>query len=141
MRLKRDKHDKVFSDLVRCRSNYTCESCGKECHGDLSMLDCSHYISRAHKRTRWHPDNAFAHCKSCHHKLGGNPGAFYQHYIEKRGIETEQQVQSAAKRSWRATKDQKELLYRHYVNQLKIMHEMRRDGHIGWLDFDMLEVG
>lgn len=78
MRVKRSPADDWFSKLVRERAEHTCESCGKYCgpkheHG---RLDCSHIFSRRHRATRWHPDNAVAHCFRCHQYLGGNPLEF-----------------------------------------------------------------
>lgn len=143
MRLKRDKYDKVFSDLVRCRANYTCENCRRSFPGpgpELINLDCSHYIGRSHWRTRIHPDNAFSHCKSCHRLLGDNPGAFYHHYVEMRGADKEGELQRASKKPWKVSKVDKELIYKHYVTQLKTMREERKGGNIGWLDFNLLEL-
>ena len=75
MKVKRDKRDDVFSKLVRERAENSCEWCGKYCgpKHENGRLDCSHIFSRRHMATRWHPDNAVAHCFSCHLKYGENP--------------------------------------------------------------------
>src|SRR3990167_1019129 len=74
MRVKRDKRDAIFSLLVRERAGWRCERCGKQfSREDGQGLHCSHFISRRHRSTRWHPDNAAAHCFSCHQWLGEHP--------------------------------------------------------------------
>src|SRR3990167_7690933 len=84
MRVKRDKRDAIFSLLIRERSSWLCERCGKQfSREDGQGLHCSHFISRRHRSTRWHPDNAAAHCFSCHQYLGEHPMEFTR-WIEAR---------------------------------------------------------
>src|SRR3990167_9446493 len=84
MRVKRDKRDAIFSLLIRERSSWLCERCGKQfSREDGQGLHCSHFISRRHRSTRWHPDNAAAHCFSCHQYLGEHPLEFAE-WIKQR---------------------------------------------------------
>ena len=87
MGIKRDKHDAVFSDLVRCRNNYTCEMCDKE-YPDSSTrggLHCSHYFGRRHQSTRYHPDNGFCLCFGCHRKVEEDPKFHTEWVISRLG--------------------------------------------------------
>ena len=77
MNIKRDKRDAIFSLLIRERAGWKCERCGKRfSREDGQGLHCSHFISRRHRSTRWHPDNAAAHCFTCHQYLGEHPLEF-----------------------------------------------------------------
>ncbi len=84
MNIRRDKRDKLFSDLVRERAEWRCERCGKYFpEGHRQGLECSHLFTRARKSGRWHPVAAVAHCTGCHSYLGGNPLEFAA-WIESR---------------------------------------------------------
>lgn len=59
--------DKKFSDWLRERNNYTCEKCGYYEEPPTKRIQNSHYIGRAHKATRYDPENCDVFCASCHH--------------------------------------------------------------------------
>lgn len=72
--MKRTQADDWFSKCVRERVDWHCEKCGKYYPpGKRQGLHCSHIFSRRHNSIRYDPDNAFAHCFSCHQWFGGNP--------------------------------------------------------------------
>ena len=66
-------------------------------------------MSRRHTALRWHPDNAVAHCFSCHQRLGENPVLFHEWIVDKFGKERidflRQAIQSPVKLS-KADKEQ-----------------------------------
>lgn len=74
--IKFTEEDRLFSKLVKLRSDQSCQYCHTSFKHDLSQLHCSHWKGRANKSTRYHPDNAFAHCVMCHDKLGHSPALF-----------------------------------------------------------------
>lgn len=76
MAVKRTKHDRVFSNLIRERANWCCDVCGIDLTHEPIRLQCSHFSSRKHLRTRWHPWNAAAQCASCHSRLESRPLEF-----------------------------------------------------------------
>ena len=67
MKIKTDKYDKRFSQLIRLR-DVVCQRCGKG-----GRLECSHVHSRRHKAIRWDTRNAKALCFTCHQWYGANP--------------------------------------------------------------------
>lgn len=85
--IKRDIRDKHFSDLVRRRANWSCEGCGKAYGGPSTALHCSHFFGRRARSTRWHKDNAVAHCFGCHQKFSENPLTFCEWMKERLGEE------------------------------------------------------
>lgn len=139
--VKINKLDSIFSKLVRERVNYTCENCGTYYpEGRARMaIHCSHYYSRRHQATRYHPDNAFAHCYGCHQKLGGDPGEFYRWYVERMGEGREELIREKANSIFKRTKADKEDLYKHMKEQHKTMLEKRANGETGRIEFDAFD--
>lgn len=136
MKIKRDKRDAVFSELVRERVNWTCESCGKYYpEGNRMGLHCSHYVGRAHKTTRWEPANAFAHCFGCHQRFEANPGLFHRWYVERHGTVTEQAIVEKGRGIARFREADLDEIYAHLKAELKRMKSLRKDGHTGRIEF------
>lgn len=71
--IKRSLTDKLFSEIVRRRANWSCEYCLKDFSLRRGILDCSHYITRGNKRTRWDFKNCSSICRGCHDYFGKNP--------------------------------------------------------------------
>ena len=80
--MKIDRKDRLFSLLVRERSGWKCEYCGKQYEPNSQGLHCSHFVSRRYRGLRWHPMNAAAHDFGCHQRLGGNPIEFAE-WVER----------------------------------------------------------
>lgn len=57
--------DKVFSQLVRAKAGKICQHCQEEL-----ATECSHFLSRRHRGSRWHLRNASAACHWCHLEIG-----------------------------------------------------------------------
>lgn len=57
------KADKVFSDFIRERDNWTCFTCGTK--GNRMNIQNGHYVSRMHMSLRYDERNCHAQCLSC----------------------------------------------------------------------------
>lgn len=83
MKIKIDPLDKLFSEFIRRRAVLSggCEYCGKGAR--WQDLQCSHFIGRRKRATRYDPDNACGACFGCHLYLGEHP---YEHteFFKKR---------------------------------------------------------
>lgn len=137
MALKRDKHDAVFSELVRERTNWQCDYCGNYFHHDHGNLHCSHFKSRRHKATRYHPFNAFAHCAGCHRKLGEDPYEFTMHANITYGEMTIDRVAHLAAMPIRLKPLQMEEIYQHMKDELKRLRELLAGGNIWRIEFTL----
>src|SRR3990167_11322110 len=114
MRVKRDKRDAIFSLLVRERSSWRCERCGKQfSREDGQGLHFSHFISRRHRSTRWHPENAAAHCFACHQYLGEHPMEFTRWVHNRIGQGRAGIMERLANVVAKFTKRDLESIYRH----------------------------
>jgi hypothetical protein len=118
MKVRITKEDAVFSKLIRLRDGYTCQKCGKyfdQGHG----LQCSHFYSRRHQATRYDPDNACAHCFTCHQRLGENPvefGNWIRTFLgDARYAELNARHHTIVKR----TKRERAALYEHLKSELR----------------------
>ena len=58
--------DKVFSDFIRDRDDWTCRNCGKDFRHRTGELHNSHFWSRKISITRFDPENCVALCFYCH---------------------------------------------------------------------------
>ena len=139
MALKRDKFDDVFSQLVRERTNWECDYCGRTFHHERARLHCSHFKSRRHKSTRYHPYNAFAHCIGCHRKLEEDPYEFTAHAEIVYGELTIERVARLAAVPLRLNDDMKVELYQHMKSELKRLQALRAQGATGRIEFTLPE--
>jgi len=83
VKIKLDKNDRLFSEYIRKRAILRrggCEYCGQRTI--WKELQCSHFIGRRKRATRYDPSNAIGICFSCHLYLGEHP---YEHtkFFEK----------------------------------------------------------
>lgn len=72
MKLRRTKADKLFSDFIRLRDNYTCQKCHIRIPPPTKDIQCAHFHSRSKKSVRFEPLNAVALCVKCHLYFDGN---------------------------------------------------------------------
>lgn len=136
MGIKRDKFDKIFSDMVRLRDNWTCQRCKKTYpEGQRKGLHCSHIFSRRHTITRWEPLNAVAHCYSCHQYLGGNPVIFEDWARQYLGDYTLDMLIEKHHRTIKLTKKDKIEIYAHMKSEHARMIREREAGDTGLLTF------
>ena len=139
--MKRDRLDKLFSDLVRCRSNWTCERCGKKFDPDIPRgtqgLDCSHYWGRRGKSTRWLPLNCSALCQGCHSYLDDNPHDHTEWKRQQVGEENYQRLVEYNRVITHWKKHDLEEIKRQLKAQWTVMKSMRDKGYEGRIEFSI----
>jgi 5-methylcytosine-specific restriction protein A len=57
--------DRLFSEYIRTRDNWTCQCCGRT-RENGAAIQCAHIVSRRYRATRWSRSNAIALCSKCH---------------------------------------------------------------------------
>ena len=76
MSIKRTAADKIFSEIIRTRDNWTCQRCLKTIDKFSSKarqgLHCSHFIGRGRYTTRFDERNCVALCYGCHRYFTSN---------------------------------------------------------------------
>ncbi len=134
--MKITKQDKVFSQLVRERANWTCERCGKVFpEGYRQGLHCSHTYSRTKASTRLHQLNASAHCHGCHTFFGDNPVLFAEWIEDHLRKDKAQYLRHRAHQIVKKTKAYKEEEYKHLKKELARMLKLRSEGETGRIEF------
>lgn len=78
--IKITKLDKLFSDFIRNRDEWTCQRCGTRYDPPTNALHCSHFWGRANKATRYDPLNADALCYGCHARWEANKQGEYRDF-------------------------------------------------------------
>ena len=137
MKIRRDKRDKVFSDLVRSKYFWTCTVCGRYFpEGSRQGLHCSHFYSRRHKGLRYHPLNAAAHCFGCHQRLGENPLEFAAWIDGHIGKENAENLRVMASRISKHSKPELEDIFRNLRASWQQMEAQRQDGVQGRIEFE-----
>lgn len=126
MKTRRDKLDDVFSRLIRLRDGGTCQRCGA--HESQKKIDCSHFWSRRHQATRYDPDNACAHCFTCHQYLGENPVEFATWIENYLGFGRYQMLTEKHRQIVKRTKREKEELYAHLKSELRKLELAHANG-------------
>lgn len=143
--IKRTTADKWFSDCVRIRPNWHCESCGGDFYNNRELLHCSHYITRGHKSVRIHPINAFAHCARCHKRLGGdrwgggNVAEFADFFYARRGRAWSDFLLKLSKMPFRYYESKIKSISNHYRSEFKRIEQMRNDGVVKYIEFKMFD--
>ena len=135
--IRRDKYDILFSELVRERADWICESCNVDLKHDQGKLHCSHVFGRRHQGTRIHYWNGVAHCNKCHEKLGQNPIDFAEWYKAVFGERQYDLLRALARRPTKMTNFDKEIIHKHYLGEKKRMRGLRSEGVVGRIDFTM----
>ena len=106
MKIKRKKHDIVFSELVRNRADWACENCGS-----VVNMECAHIMGRRHVGLRWHPRNAICLCKSCHFFFTEHPFDFADFCRDKFGGDFVGELRQVASKPVHWTSTQREEIY------------------------------
>jgi len=133
--IKRDKYDTLFSFLVRERTDWRCEYCGRGFRHDIGALHCSHLFGRAKQSVRVHPWNAFAHCAGCHERLSQHPVEFAEWARNKLGQQRYDALRVMANRPTKFTKEDKERIHSHYLAEKRRLLAARANGQVGRLEF------
>lgn len=71
MKIKIDNLDRLLSQYVRLKADYTCKACKKQF--EPAGTQCAHIFGRRSKSTRWHLDNLVCLCVACHFRYGERP--------------------------------------------------------------------
>ncbi len=135
MALKRTKHDKIISDLIRERAEWCCERCDTyfpEGHGRQG-LHASHYYGRGRISTRFLPDNLNSLCMGCHLHMSGNRDEYTAFKVKELGQSRFDDLVLRGNAVMKYTKSDKEELYIHYKAQYKYMLRRRKQGDRGYL--------
>jgi len=98
-RLER-KLDDLFRQAVYLRDGNVCQVCGK---GPLDRVECSHFVGRRNRSTRWDLYNADAKCHACHRFMGENPGIFSDWKRKRLGSEEYDALILRGNQSWKWT--------------------------------------
>lgn len=132
--------DTWFSKCVRERANWACERCGSQFPEgqDRRGLHCSHFYGRGNWATRFHPDNAFAHCYGCHQYLGSHPTEFHRWAMEKMGEGCMVMLREITNdtRLGRLARRSRQDIAAHYRAEHLRMSKIRQKGHSGRLEFE-----
>ena len=89
--------DDKYKNLLKLKRNLICERCERQYqimdNGKIPIgCQCSHFIGRTKRATRWHYANTYCHCGGCHQYLGNHPHEF-RAWVLKDGGHTEQTLQ------------------------------------------------
>ena len=139
--MKRDKLDAIFSNMVRERVNWTCETCKKYYpEGHRQGLHCSHVFGRRAVATRWHPENAIAQCYHCH-KMGEEDRKGFVEWVSKEmGRGRYERLRQIWHKPVKWSKKLREEIYRDYKKKYQVMEDERNGGFLGRIEFERHEV-
>ena len=93
-------------------------------------------MSRRHTALRWHPDNAVAHCFSCHQRLGENPVLFHEWIKDKFGQERIDFLRESIQSPMKLTKADKEQIHKNLKSEAAKQKEKRNQDFMSRVDFD-----
>lgn len=139
MKIKRNKYDILFSNLVRERADYVCERCGAEKRECPAGLDCAHYIGRGCHATRFHARNAFALCSGCHSYFDSRASHFYRWTVSHLGNGVERALFDLSEQGKGMPKRVLESMHEHNKSELskiKACRDAGKTGRIEWTPFD-----
>lgn len=119
--MKRNKLDILFSTLVRKKANYTCERCHKYYpEGYRRGLDCSHYMGRMNKSTRYDPDNGDCLCRGCHAFFEERKQTLYRDWkIEKHGLDAVDVIEKKSREICKITKKQEKEIEEYLKSEIE----------------------
>lgn len=125
MAIKRDKYDKIFSDLVRDAAQFTCQRCGRE----DSKMELAHNLGRRATWTRYDPRNAACLCTTCHFRIDENAYEKISLFTRLKGQETCELMRQRFSASFKTPKGFKDEIYEHYKNEVKRLKEIRMENY------------
>ena len=133
--LKRSPLDALFSELVRERANWICESCAIELRHEPKRMHCAHIYSRRHVRIRHDPINAFCLCAKCHFEYTDKPLEFATFTVQKIGQAMADQLSILARTVHKRPKGWEKEAKAHYRQELERMKLLRANGNTGYIEF------
>ena len=117
--IKRDKTDKVVSDLVRYRDDYTCQRCEKRYMPPTMALHAAHFKGRGHKATRHDPANIDSLCYGCHSYFGQNWDEHRAWKVKQIGERAVTILEYRARHPFKITRAEMELLHQDLKQQME----------------------
>jgi hypothetical protein len=117
--------DIIFSRYIRLKDadiygNVACISCGKT--DNWKMMDCGHFIPRAHMYTRFAENNCRPQCHHCNRHKDGNLIEFGK-ALEMERPGTVEELYEQAKIVYHYTRDELKGMIAAYTNKLKQVHK------------------
>lgn len=125
MKIKLDKADRVFSEYIRTRDNWTCQRCNNHYTPPTSALHCSHFQGRGKEATRFDEQNADALCYGCHMYFTANPAEHYAWQVQRKGQKT---VDLLVLRSNTYQKKDRQMAYLYWKERLRLLKEEKCTG-------------
>ena len=132
-KIKESHLDKLFSKLVRGRTNGYCEKCGT----NHRQAHCSHLFGRRHRSTRFDPTNASTHCTTCHRWLTENPFEFGKWIAEHLGNDGAEALRRKAHSTRKRSQPEMRDLHNEMKSKLKDMEALRANGETGRIEFTL----
>ena len=129
--IRRTPADKWYSDCVRERNFWTCESCfryfpeGRARQG----IHVAHFYGRRHRGLRWHAHNGFCLCAGCHFAFGDSPSEWVVWVEGKLGAGMMEILKERKNSIYKMEKGEEKEIAKHYRDELKLMQETRAGGN------------
>ena len=123
MAIKRDKYDKIISDLVRDAAGHQCARCGKQ----DGKMDCAHNLGRRATWTRYDPRNLLCLCFSCHSLVDSNAYEKIQTFTKIHGEENCELMRYRFNQAFKPPKGFKDEIYAHYKEEQKRLKSERME--------------
>ena len=118
MKIRLDPLDRLFSELIRRRSKGFCQRCGR--YYEWKDLQCSHFIGRSKRSTRWDEENACALCFGCHQYFTSHPYEHTEWFKARLGEERFDLLQGRARN---ISKPDRELIGIYLLQQIKELED------------------
>lgn len=115
--------DTIFSRYIRLKySNENgmvkCYTCDSLVH--WAMLDCGHFVKRAHLYTRWGENNCRPQCKNCNQFLNGNV-VEYRERMEKENQGSTELLLDSCKLVYKPTREEIRQIISEYTPKVKAL--------------------
>ena len=138
--MKRDKYDSIVSDIVRLRTNFSCEKCqyidpeGQAKHKS-KLIQASHFRGRGTGLVaRFSLDNVRALCASCHSWLENRPDEHAKFMSELLGEAGFEIIRDKCNQVKKLAKADKKEMYEHYKGERDRLVKLRRAGKMGYIE-------
>ena len=118
MKIRLDKWDRLFAEVIKLRDEDTCQWCGIK---DNKKRDTSHFHSRRKFSTRYDPDNACRLHKSCHDFFHAHPNIHVEFWQKRLGSKRYEELNVRANLILKRTKANEEAIRADLQKQIKIL--------------------
>jgi hypothetical protein len=123
------KADRIFSQYIRLRNAdndgiVRCFTCGRPLNwrgkggNDGNAAHCGHYIKRTKRAVRFNEVNCQVQCLRCNNFLHGNDGVFRKNLVEKYGEEKILLLESQARKPFKRTAFDYEIIINEYKEKV-----------------------